>query len=128
MNRSTIRLVEENFEDKVNGSDFEQNFTQFDISKEESIDSLWWEVCLKTFFHTVILLVALTGNLLIVTTLIIDRTIRTPLNFFVAILSAADLVLNPCILWILLSNSITRTSYSLGVLLCKMGSFSESKL
>ncbi|GFT43806.1 g_PROTEIN_RECEP_F1_2 domain-containing protein [Nephila pilipes] len=121
-----IQFTEENFEGKVN--DFEQNFTQFDFSKNVPIDSLWWEVCLKTFFYTIILLVALTGNLLVIMTLIVDRSMRTPVNFFIANLAAADLVLSAGFMWIPLSNSITRPSYSLGTLLCKLESFAQSKL
>ncbi|GFT42606.1 g_PROTEIN_RECEP_F1_2 domain-containing protein [Nephila pilipes] len=125
MNPVDILLAEENFEDKVN--DFEQNFTQFDISEEAPNDSLWWEVCLKNFAYTVTLLVALTGNLLVITTLIVDRSMRTVMNFYVANLAAADLVFSAGFMWIPLSNSITRLSFSLGALLCKLESFAQSK-
>ncbi|GFU29047.1 putative neuropeptide receptor [Nephila pilipes] len=114
-------LAEENFEDKVN--DFEQNFTRFDFSGEAPTDSLWWEVCLKAFVYTVILLVALTGNLIVLTTLVTDRSLRTTINFFVANLATADLVLSAGFMWIPLS--ITRPSYSLGTLLCKLESFAR---
>ncbi|GFT95185.1 neuropeptide Y receptor type 2 [Nephila pilipes] len=123
MNPVDILLAEENFEEKVN--DFEQNFTRFDFSGEAPNDSLWWEVCLKTFVYTVILLVALTGNLLVITTIVTDRSLRSTINFFVANLAAADLVLSAGFMWIPLSNSITGPSYFLGTLLCKLESFAQ---
>ncbi|GFT79776.1 neuropeptide Y receptor type 2 [Nephila pilipes] len=126
MNPLNIQFAKENFEDKVNGSDFEQNFTEFDFSEEAPTDYLWWEVYLKTFVFTVILLVALTGNLLVITTLIIDRSMRTTVNYYVANLAAADLVLSAGFMWIPLSNSITRPSYSLGTLICKLEHFVQT--
>ncbi|GFS79709.1 integrase catalytic domain-containing protein, partial [Nephila pilipes] len=120
---SHLDIPEENFEDKV--SDLEQNFTDFNFSEEASNDSLWWEVYLKTFVYIVIVFVALTGNLLIITTLIVDRSMRRTANLYVVNLAAADLVLSACFMWILLSNSFTRPSYSLGTLLCKLESFAQ---
>ncbi|GFU58812.1 hypothetical protein NPIL_324301 [Nephila pilipes] len=118
-------LAEENFEDKVNGSDFEQNFTRFDFSGEAPTDSLWWEVCLKTFAYTVILLLALTGNLFVLTTLVIDQSMRTTINFFVANLAASDLVLSTGFMLVPLNNNIDRP---IGAFICKLESFAQSKL
>ncbi|GFT42766.1 g_PROTEIN_RECEP_F1_2 domain-containing protein [Nephila pilipes] len=124
MSDLSIQCAEEMFEDELNRSDSEKNFTQFDFSEEATIDSLWWEICLKTFFYTVILLTGLMGNLCVIMTVIIDRHMRTNMNFYFVNLASADLVFSVCFMWVPLSNNISRP---MGAFICKLDPFAQSK-
>ncbi|GFU09609.1 hypothetical protein NPIL_381461 [Nephila pilipes] len=124
MNNLSSQFAEEMFEDKLNRSDFERNFTQFDFSKDATIDSLWWKVCLKTFAYTVILLTGLSGNLFVIMTVIINRHMRKIMNYYFVNLASADLVLSICFIWVPLSNNITRP---MGAFICKLDHFTQCK-
>ncbi|GFT68973.1 g_PROTEIN_RECEP_F1_2 domain-containing protein [Nephila pilipes] len=111
------------FEDKLNRSDAEKNFTQFDFSKEATFDSLWWEIWLKTFAYTVILLTGIIVNLCVIMTVFIVRTMRKTINFYLVNLASADLVLSVCFMWVPLSNNISRPT---GAFICKLDSFAQT--
>ncbi|GFT42598.1 putative neuropeptide receptor [Nephila pilipes] len=123
MNNLSIEFHEETFEDTLNKSYSEKNFSQFDFFKEGPIDYLWQEMCLKTFIYTVIFLTGLIGNLCVIMTVIIDRSMRTTMNFYFVNLASADLVLSVCFLWVPLSNSITRPMREF---ICKLDPFTQT--
>ncbi|GFW12291.1 g_PROTEIN_RECEP_F1_2 domain-containing protein [Trichonephila clavipes] len=125
---STSQIVEEIFVDEINGCDFELNFSQYDFPNEAALtEPLMWEEFVKIAFYLLILMVALMGNISVILTVILNRSMRTTINFYLVNLAVADLLICICCMWVPLANSITKPLYSLGAFICKLNPFAQSK-
>ncbi|GFY70960.1 g_PROTEIN_RECEP_F1_2 domain-containing protein [Trichonephila inaurata madagascariensis] len=124
---STSQIVEEIFVDEINGCDFELNFSQYDFPNEAALtEPLMWEEFVKIAFYLLILVVALMGNISVILTVILNRSMRTTINFYLVNLAVADLLICICCMWVPLANSITKPLYSLGAFICKLNPFAQN--
>ncbi|GFQ80543.1 g_PROTEIN_RECEP_F1_2 domain-containing protein [Trichonephila clavata] len=125
---STSQIVEEIFVDEINDCEFVLNFSQYDFPNEAALTQpLMWEDYVKIAFYLVTLIVALMGNITVILTVILNRSMRTTINLYLVNLAVADLFICICCMWVPLANSITNPLYSLGAFICKLNPFAHSK-
>lgn len=116
----------------INSTDncaFELNLSMIDFPNPDAlIQPLMWEEYVKILFYIIVLVIALVGNISVILTVVLNRSMRTTINLYLVNLAVADLFICVCCMWIPVVNSITKPLYSLGVVLCKLNPFAQSKL
>lgn len=82
---------------------------------------------IKTFAYVVIMIGGLFGNLSVVLTVALVKSIRNTINFYVANLAVSDAMI--CIVCMLphVLAIYTRDKFVLGEFMCKFNSFTQSK-
>ncbi|GFS34184.1 g_PROTEIN_RECEP_F1_2 domain-containing protein [Nephila pilipes] len=125
-NDTISSIIEEISVDEINGCDFDLNFSLYDFPNQAALmEPLMWEEYIKIAFYFLILVVALMGNISVILTVILNRSMRTTINFYLVNLAVADLLICICCMWVPLANSITKPLYSLGAFICKLNPFAQ---
>ncbi|KAH3818311.1 hypothetical protein DPMN_119915 [Dreissena polymorpha] len=86
-----------------------------------------YEVVLKVILFTVIIIIALVGNLLIIVSVIRQKQMQTTTNFYIANLAVADLLVTIFCTWVHLVNNLNNNNWVLGRFFCKFNTFSQGK-
>ena len=82
---------------------------------------------LKIIVTTLVVLIALLGNIGIIVVVAFNRSLRTTINFYLVNLAAADLLICTCCMSVDLINNLTEPLFILGPIVCKMNAFCQSK-
>ncbi|GFS09653.1 pyroglutamylated RFamide peptide receptor [Elysia marginata] len=86
-----------------------------------------WEVILKCIIVSVLIFVAVVGNILIIAIVFSSRKMRSTTNFYIANLAVADLLVALFPMWIYITIDVTD-GWILGGFLCKFNAFVQSEL
>ena len=110
--------------------DYPGHYLDFDTSKIPYMGNLDspppWEVVVKAFFYSIIILMSLVGNSLVVYIVWKNRTMRTTTNFFIVNLAVSDLMVTCSCTWVHLVDDLTE-GWVLGAFFCKFNSFAQGK-
>ncbi|KAF8795013.1 QRFP-like peptide receptor like protein [Argiope bruennichi] len=125
-NNTLTELVEEITLDESDQCDFQLNFSLYDFPNNASLtEPLDWEEYVKIVFYVIVLVIALMGNISVILTVALNRSMRTTINLYLVNLAVADLLICMCCMWVPLANSITKPLYSLGGFICKLNPFAQ---
>jgi len=83
-----------------------------------------WEMSVKITVYALIILLAIAGNVLIITVVALDRTLKTTTNYFIVNLAVSDLLVTACCTWVRLVDDLTE-GWILGTFFCKINSFAQ---
>jgi len=104
------------------------NFSQHDFPKAESVlINLNFVQYFLVFISLSITIVAVFGNLAVLFAVFRNRSMRHTINFYLANLAAADLLIAICCVPVYLINNLTDPFYVLGSAMCKLNPFTQSK-
>ncbi|XP_054715490.1 QRFP-like peptide receptor [Uloborus diversus] len=102
------------------------NFSAIDFPNQEALtEPLSLKEYVKLLFYAVVLVVALIGNIGVILTVALNRTMRTTINFYLVNLATADLLICCCCMWIPVAKSLSDPLYVLGSFICKLNPFSQ---
>ncbi|XP_035211435.1 QRFP-like peptide receptor, partial [Stegodyphus dumicola] len=119
-------VVEELSVDEVDQCAFELNFSHYEFPNPTALsEPLMWKEYIKIVFYAIVLIVALAGNISVILTVVLNRSMRTTINLYLVNLAVADLLICLCCMWVPLANSITKPMYSLGIFVCKLNPFAQ---
>ncbi|GFR19613.1 g_PROTEIN_RECEP_F1_2 domain-containing protein [Trichonephila clavata] len=125
-NNTISQIIEDISVDEINSCEFEMNLSLLDFPNEAALsEPLMWEEYIKIAFYLLILIVALMGNISVILTVILNRSMRTTINFYLVNLAVADLLICICCMWVPLANSITKPLDNLGPFICKLNPFAQ---
>ncbi|CAL1263159.1 unnamed protein product [Larinioides sclopetarius] len=125
-NNTLTEIIEEITLDETDQCDFQLNFSLYDFPNNASLsEPLSWEEYVKIVFYVIVLIIALMGNISVILTVALNRSMRTTINLYLVNLAVADLLICICCMWVPLANSITKPLYSLGSFICKLNPFAQ---
>lgn len=115
----------------VNGSsDYLQNY-DYDYSSMEYLGEIKkvpaWEMSIKITAYSLIMCLALAGNLLIVVVVAKTKRMQTTTNYFIVNLAISDLLVTCCCTWVRLVDDVTE-GWVLGSFFCKVNSAAQGKI
>ena len=106
------------------------NISEIDFSKYAYIGDLSTppalEVVLKTTFFVLIIVVALLGNIVVVSVIFRDATLHNGTFFFICNLAVSDILVTVCCTWVFLVKDLTK-AWVLGPFFCRFNSFCQGK-
>jgi hypothetical protein len=104
------------------------NFTPFDFPKPETIRTEFnnWDY-LKIIACVVTIIFILIGNIGVIAAVACNRSLRNTINYYLANLAVADVLICACCLWVHLVNNLYEPMYKLGPFFCKFNGFAQSK-
>ena len=85
-----------------------------------------WEMSLKIASTAIVFLVALFGNLTVVSTVIRNKRMWTTTNFYIVNLAVSDLMVTLTCTWVHLVDDMTE-NWVLGAFFCKFNTFAQGK-
>ena len=86
-----------------------------------------WEVLIKVFFYSVIIILALVGNTLVIVIVWRNKRMRTTTNYYLVNLALSDLLVTLTCTWVHLVDDLTE-GWVLGSFFCTINSFMQGKL
>ncbi|KAG8189254.1 hypothetical protein JTE90_013782 [Oedothorax gibbosus] len=112
--------------DMVDHCSFELNFSMYNFPNNASLtEPLTWSEYVKIALYVVVLVVALVGNISVILTVALNRSMRTTINLYLVNLAVADLFICLFCMWVPMVNSLTQPIYSLGEVFCKLNPFAQ---
>lgn len=114
---------------QVNISSIRGSFVYFDYPHANTTVSsnLTNTQVLKILVTSIVVLVALLGNMGIVIAVAFNRSLRTTINYYLVNLALADLLICTCCMSVDLINNLTEPLFILGPIVCKMNAFCQSE-
>lgn len=126
--RNMTEIIEYMTINETFNCDFELNISLIPFPNREALtEPLMFEEYVKIIFYLIVLIIALVGNISVILTVLLNRTMRTTINLYLVNLAVADLFICVFCMWIPVANSLTKPLYSLGVFICKLNPFAQSK-
>lgn len=121
----------------VSGSDMDvyENFTfemmeTFDYSSMPYLGEMKkvpaWEMAIKITVYTLIMALALAGNLLIIIVVARNKRMQSTTNYFIVNLAISDLLVTCCCTWVRLVDDLTE-GWVLGDFFCKVNSAAQGR-
>lgn len=108
--------------------DMELNFSEIEFPNIDALtEPLMWQEYVKIIFYIIVLIIALVGNISVILTVSLNRSMRTTINLYLVNLAVADLFICVFCMWVPVANSVTTPFYSLGVVICKLNPFAQSE-
>lgn len=86
-----------------------------------------WEMSLKIIVYSLIMCLALVGNLLIIIVVGKNKRMQSTTNYFIVNLAISDLLVTCCCTWVRLVDDITE-GWVLGDFFCKVNSAAQGKM
>lgn len=83
-----------------------------------------WEMSIKITVYTLIMSLALAGNLLIIIVVARNKRMQSTTNYFIVNLAISDLLVTCCCTWVRLVNDLTE-GWVLGDFFCKVNSAAQ---
>lgn len=83
-----------------------------------------WEILLKIFIYVLVIVMATTGNCLVITVVFTNSRMRTTTNYYIVNLAASDLLVTLSCSWVHLVSSLNE-DWVLGAFFCKFNSFAQ---
>ncbi|KAH3892525.1 hypothetical protein DPMN_016643 [Dreissena polymorpha] len=83
-----------------------------------------WEIILKITLYSLLILIAIVGNILIIVVVARNKRMQTTTNFFLVNLAVSDLLVTACCSWVRLVDDLTE-GWVLGNFFCKLNSFAQ---
>ncbi|KAH3892521.1 cholecystokinin receptor-like isoform X2 [Dreissena polymorpha] len=83
-----------------------------------------WEMILKITIYSLLLLIAIIGNILIMVVVARNKRMQTTTNYFLVNLAVSDLLVTACCSWVRLVDDLTE-GWVLGKVFCKLNSFAQ---
>lgn len=106
----------------------ESNFSEFDCPKCDSIRTLeTWDYT-RFIVIIIVIIVAIIGNVGVLMTSFISRSLRHTIDIYLANLAVADLFICTCCMPALLIKDLTDPLFILGPFVCKFDAFAQSKI
>ena len=132
MEATTVWMDHHTFEASctdVNLTAIRDSFVYFDYPHLNAsfASSLTGTQVLKIAVTSIVVVVALIGNLGIILAVALNRSLRTTINFYLVNLAVADLLICSCCMSVDLVNNLTEPVFVLGAVVCKMNAFCQSK-
>lgn len=128
MSSDTEDIVEYLSINETFNCEFEFNVSMIPFPDQEALFApLEVEEYVKILFYVIVLVIALVGNVSVILTVLLNRSMRTTINLYLVNLAVADLFICVCCMWIPMANSVTKPLYSLGVFFCKLNPFAQSE-
>ena len=85
-----------------------------------------WEILLKIFIYVLVIVMATTGNCLVITVVFTNSRMRTTTNYYIVNLAASDLLVTLSCSWVHLVSSLNE-DWVLGSFFCRFNSFAQGK-
>ena len=85
-----------------------------------------WERVVKIVFYSLIISVAVVGNLMVVAMVIRNKKLWTTTNFYIVNLAVSDLMVTLSCTWVTLVDDLSE-GWILGAFFCRVNSFAQGK-
>ncbi len=104
------------------------NFTEFDFPNPENmIKPFTWKEYSKIVLYIVAISAVMIGNIGVILAVALNRSLRMTINYYLANLAVADILICLFCMWVHLVNHLTEPLYVLGPVICKFNGFAQSK-
>ena len=104
------------------------NFTEYEFPNPDIINAPYeWTDYLKIIVCIAVIIITLIGNTSVVIAVMLNRSLRNTINYYLTNLAVADILICVFCLWVHLINNLTEPLYVLGPIMCKINGFAQSE-